>query len=70
MKQNLKQIAESRFNGLVDAIDYYFHLSNMVSKPLSKVQKKDLKDIANQLSVFGKKAEKWIGLANEMVAFQ
>lgn len=70
MKQDLNKIKESRFNGMVDAIDYYFHLSNMVSKPLSKVQKNDLKDIVKSLSVFGKRAEKWVGLANEMIAFQ
>lgn len=61
-----KDIKESRFNGIVEQIDFYAWKFHEVGK-LSLAQKKHLKELRQQISVFGERAQKWEQLCEEML---
>lgn len=59
-------IKETRFNGLIDEIDFYSWVYYDKGF-LSKEQKKRCSEIKNILYVFGSRAKKWINLCNELI---
>ena len=62
----MDSIVEQRYNGLTDQIDFYFWLHND-NGILSSYQKQHLTDLKNTICVFGKRANKWINLANKLL---
>lgn len=63
---NMDSIVEQRYNNLTDQIDFYFWLHND-NGILSSDQKQHLSELKNTICVFGKRANKWVNLANELL---
>lgn len=57
---------QTRFEGLINQIDFYAWKVFDGCK-LSKEQRKHLKELQQQTSVFGKDAEKWVNLCDELL---
>lgn len=63
---NWNNVKESRFNGLVEQIDFYAWKAE--SAKLSKEQINHVKELKQQISVFGERAPKWEQLCDEIFA--
>lgn len=60
-------IAESRFIGLTEEIDFYMWIK-IDNGFLSDGQKSSVKEIKNTIIVFGKRAKKWANLCDELIS--
>lgn len=63
---NWEEIKESRFNGLIQQIDFYDWKAE--SAKLSKEQIKHVKELRQMVSAFGERAQKWEQLCDEILA--
>jgi hypothetical protein len=64
---NDANLMESRYNGLVDQIDFYLWIYND-NKCLSKEQQKHCIELRNTIQVFGQRAKKWVAVINELLS--
>lgn len=62
----MDSIIEQRYNGLTNQIDFYLWLHNDNGR-LSLHQKQHLTELKNTICVFGKRANKWVELVNELL---
>ena len=65
--EEIKTLEKNRYASLVDQIDVLAGMAD-TNKTLSPEQTAQMKELGDQISVFGEDAQKWVELCNETIA--
>lgn len=66
--EDLSNLRQTRFDGLVDKIEYYLYLVDEKGATLSTEQQEDLKNACDTIEVFGETGANWAELGRELLS--